>query len=67
MITLNGLLIGIVAGAITFKVVLLAIAAVLVAHGLMAGLRQQTVTPVRAPVPVPRRKTTRQRKLDVYV
>jgi len=58
MITLNGLLMGILAGAITFKVVLLTIAAVLVVHGLRAGLRQKTVTAARAPAPV--------RKLDVY-
>ena len=57
MITLNTLLFGVLAGLISFKIVLLTGAAVLLVHGLTENVRRRTVA--RTPVPV------RQRRLDV--
>ena len=58
MITLNTLLFGVLAGLISFKLVLLAAAAVLLVHGLAERARQRRVA--RAPAPV------RRRRLDVH-
>ena len=55
MITVNSLLFGVLAGLISFKILLLAAAAVLFAHGLTERVRQRRV----APAPV------RHRRLDV--
>jgi hypothetical protein len=57
MITVNSLLYGVLAGLISLKVVLLAAAAVLLVHGLTAGIRQRRLAPAPAPV--------RHRRLDV--
>jgi len=58
MITLNSLLFGILAGLVTFKVVLLAAAAVLFVYGMTERARRRKLAP--APVPV------RHRRLDVH-
>jgi hypothetical protein len=57
MITLNTLLFGVLAGLISFKIVLLAAAAILLVHGLTQRARQRRVAPAPAPV--------RHRRLDV--
>jgi len=58
MITLNSLLFGILAGLVTFKVVLLAAAAVLFVYGMTERTRRRKLA--LAPVPV------RHRRLDVH-
>lgn len=57
MIFLNTLLFGVLAGLISFKIVLLAAAAVLLMHGLTERARLRQVAPAPAPV--------RHRRLDV--
>jgi hypothetical protein len=57
MITLNSLLTGFLAGLITFKVILLAVAAVLIVHTILERNRQRAAAPARA----------RHHRLDVNV
>jgi hypothetical protein len=59
MTILNTFLLGILAGLITFKIVLLAVAAVLFVYALTERRRQRALTPARAPV--------RHNRLDVHV
>ncbi|MGB5396675.1 MAG: hypothetical protein WBN96_05960 [Gammaproteobacteria bacterium] len=63
MITLNSILFSIVAGLISFKVIILAAAAVLALYSLSARIRPHTV----APAPGRVHSSARARKLDVYV
>jgi hypothetical protein len=63
MITLNSILLGIVAGLISFKVIILAVAAVLALYGLTAWSRPVSVQPI----PARAHKSARYRRLDVYV
>ena len=58
MMTINSLLFGILAGLISFKIVLLAAATMLFVYGLTERARQRATIPATVPV--------RHRKLDVH-
>jgi hypothetical protein len=53
MTIIDTILLGMLAGAITLKVALLAAAAVLLVHGLTARVRQLKVAPAKVPVKHP--------------
>lgn len=57
MITLNSLLTGFLAGLITVKVILLAVAAVLIVHTILERNRQRASVPARI----------KHRRIDVHV